>query len=222
MSRRALPSPILPRAAGPGHAGLVLLAVVTIVCVLIETVLFLADTGVLGAPRLRGWVYENGAFWPGLVGDWRPNYAGQPVTMFLSYAFLHGGPGHLALNMVTLWSLGTMALQRVGALRFAVLYLLTAIAGAGLFAFLATSGQPMVGASGALFGLAGAILAWIWDDQPSLRDALRFAGRAVLFLLALNVALHFLLGGALAWQAHLGGFLAGWVLGIALDPAAPR
>jgi membrane associated rhomboid family serine protease len=61
----------------------------------------------------------------------------------------------------------------------------------------------------------------MWDDQPTLGGALRLAGRAVLILLAINIALHFALAGQLAWQTHLGGFLAGWILAIALDPAGP-
>ena len=42
----------------------------------------------------------------GLLTDWEPNFAYQPWLMFLTYAFLHGGLAHLAVNMVTLWSLG--------------------------------------------------------------------------------------------------------------------
>ena len=199
-----------------------LLAGIVVACVLVEAVLQLGDLGVLGAEGLRGWVYEHGAFWPGLLADWRAAYTGQAVAMFFTYAFLHGGIWHLALNMITLWSLGLMVLDRAGPWRFLAIYLGATAGGAAVFGLLAQSGQPMVGASGALFGLVGAILAWMWEDQPTLGTALRLAGRAVAILLAINVALHFLLAEQLAWQAHLGGFLAGWILGIALDPAPSR
>ena len=72
----------------------------------------------------------------------------------------------------------------------------------------------MVGASGALFGLAGALLAWMWEDQPSLRAALRMAGRLVLILVLINVALFVALQGRLAWETHLGGFLTGWIVAV--------
>ena len=211
-------APAGPARRGPDHAGARLLAGIVAVCVAVEAVLLIGDLGLLGAPRLRGWAYENGAFWPGLLGGWQANYAGQAPAMFVTYAFLHGGIGHLVINMVTLWSLGLAVLQRVGPWRFLVVYAGATLGGAAVYGLLAQSGQPMVGASGALFGLAGAILAWMWEDQPTLRAALRFAGRAVLLLLAINVALHFVLQGQLAWETHLGGFLAGWVLGIAVDP----
>lgn len=207
---------------GPGRAGVRVLLALVVTCTAIEGVLLLGDLGLLGAPRLRGWAYENGAFWPGLLRDWQANYPGQTEAMFLTYAFLHGGIGHLALNMITLWSLGLATLERVGPWRFLIIYLGSATGGAAVFGLLAQSGLPMVGASGALFGLAGAILAWMWEDQPSLRAAIRLAGRAVLILLALNIVLHVVLQGQLAWQTHLGGFLTGWVLGVALDPLPPQ
>lgn len=214
--------PLLTASIGPAQHGLAFLLALIAVCVIVEAFLQAADLEALGAPALRSWAYTNGAFWPGLLGDWQVHYPGQAQTMFLTYAFLHGGLLHLALNMVTLWSLGRAVLERVSTWRFGVIYFGSAVTGAAVFGLLAQTDQPMVGASGALFGLAGALLAWMWEDQPTLRAAIGFAGRAVLLIVALNVALHFLLGGQLAWQTHLGGFLGGWVLGIALDPAPGR
>lgn len=214
MQRRAFPSGLrTPHATGVG-----VLASLVLICVLVEGVLTLADLGIIDAPRLRSRAYANGAFWPGLMRDWQPNYPAQPWAMYITHGFLHGGVVHLLLNMVTLWSLGAAVMERVSPARFLAVYFGAMVGGGAVYALLATSATPMVGASGALFGLAGAILAWMWDDQPSLRDALRLAGRAVLVLLAINVALHFALAGQLAWQTHLGGFLAGWILAIALDP----
>jgi membrane associated rhomboid family serine protease len=214
MQRRAFPSGLRP----PRATGVGVLASLVLICVLVEGVLTLADLGLIDAPRLRSRAYANGAFWPGLMRDWQPNYPIQPWAMYITHGFLHGGVVHLVLNMVTLWSLGAAVMERVSPARFLAIYFGAMLGGGAVYALLAISATPMVGASGALFGLAGAILAWMWEDQPSLRDALRLAGRAVLILLAINVALHFVLAGQLAWQTHLGGFLAGWILAIALDP----
>ena len=218
MRRASAFSAALGLRRAPTAAGTGLLVALVVVCTAVELALQASDLGLLRDAYLRPRVYENGAFWPGLLHDWAPNYPAQPWLMFLTHGFLHGGLVHLAVNMLTLWSIGVPVLRRVGPARFLAIYFGAMLGGGAVFALLSSSPQPMVGASGALFGLAGAILAWMWDDQPTLRRALRVAGRAVLVLVALNVALHLALQGQLAWQAHLGGFLAGWVLAIALDP----
>jgi membrane associated rhomboid family serine protease len=199
--------------AGIGGGLLALMAV----CCLIESILQLGDLGLFGVPRFRSLVYEYGGFWPGLLGSWKPNYPLQPATMFLTYGFLHAGLVHLIVNMITLVSLGRPVLARVGTARAALLYGGALIGGAAGFALLADTYRPMVGASGALFGLAGAILAWEYSDRAALREKLWPVVRAVLFLAALNAVLYVAMHGLLAWQTHLGGFVAGWALGLLID-----
>ena len=176
-----------------------------------ELVLTAADYGLIGTTRWRSIAYQNGGFWAGLLYNWRPNYAAQPWTMFFSYFFLHGGPVHLAGNMLVLWGLGQILIKRMGPKRFLFLYTMSAIGGAFCFGLLSASPQPMVGASGALFGMLGAWQYWCWS-------ALRRAGRSLwpvwkvlIGLVALNIVMWVVLQGLLAWQTHLGGFLAGWV-----------
>jgi len=205
----------------PGVFGSILLVVVIAACVVLEGLAQASDLGLL-VGGVRRTFYGYGAFWPGLFVDWRPNFPGQQVTMFFSYAFLHGGLLHLALNMVTLWSLGTAVIERNGPANFLLIYFAAMLAGAATYAVLTTSGLPMVGASGALFGLAGALLAALWADQPTLRSALLLAGRGVLLLVALNAAMYVALAGRLAWETHLGGFLGGWVTAIAVHRPRPR
>ncbi len=191
-------------------------------CTLIELTLSVSDRGLLGADalRLRALAYDFGGFWPGLLRGWLPNYPGQPVAMFLTYGLLHGGPGHLAMNMVTLWSLGRAVVGRVGQGGFAVIYVVSMLGGAVAFATLAGTLRPMVGASGALFGLAGAVLAWEWADRRALRERLWPVIRIALLLLALNVVMWLALDGQLAWETHLGGFVAGWIVALLLDRRA--
>ena len=150
-----------PRPAPPANAlsGIVLWGLI-LLPVVIETLLQAADFGLGGSPLWRGFAYQNGAFWAGLLHDWRPNYPGQPLAMFLSYAVLHDGAGHLAGNMLTLWLLGRRLLQKIGTRNFLSLYLISAIGGGAGFGLLSQSPHPMVGASGALFGLAGAAI-WL-------------------------------------------------------------
>ncbi len=206
-----------PKSAAEPPAWVVLWTLVTL-CTLIELVLQAGDRGALGVPRFRSVVYEYGGFWPGLLDNWRPNYPFQKWVMFLSYGFLHAGLWHLALNMVTLISLGGAVMRRVGGGWFLLLYAASILGGGLGFAILADTFRPMVGASGALFGLAGALLAWDYVDRFALRERLWPVARAALLLAGLNVALYFAMGGLLAWEAHLGGFLAGWVTALLIDP----
>ncbi|RYH09992.1 rhomboid family intramembrane serine protease [Tropicimonas sp. IMCC6043] len=185
---------------------------IVLLCVAIELPLQLSDHGLLFGPGLRGRIYDSGAFWPGLLGDWQPNYPLQPELMFITYGFLHGGLAHLAFNMVTLLSLGRIVLRRAGTSGFTVIYFASMIFGAALYAVLSEGSQAMVGASGALFGLAGAILLWLWRAQPTLAASLRATWRIYAFLILYNVVMYYALAGGLAWQTHLGGFLAGWVV----------
>jgi len=188
------------------------------VCVAIELALQLGDHGAFGPGRFRQVAYEYGGFWPGLLKGWTENYPFQPWLMFVSYGFLHSGLLHLTVNMITLFVLAEAVLDRISATKFLLLYVAATVGGGLGHALLAVSYQPMVGASGALFGLAGAILAWEYVDRFTLRERLWPVARAVILLLALNVVLYYAMNRSLAWQAHLGGFLTGWMAALLIDP----
>lgn len=194
------------------------LAALILLCTAIEMALWLADHGIVGPPRLRQLAYDYGGFWPGLLSGWKPNYALQPWAMFLTYGFLHGGALHLIVNMITLWSLGRGAIDRVGGRGFGWLYLASLLGGAAGFGLLAPDLRPMVGASGALFGLVGGLLAWTYVDRYTLRERMWPIARAILMLIGLNVVLWWAMDGQLAWQTHLGGFVAGWIAALLIDP----
>lgn len=225
-------TPATPTLPGPGPSlarnGRLwpLWLLVSVTC-LPEIVLTLADHGIVGTLRWRSLAYQYGAFWAGLLHGWRPNYALQPVSMFLSYAVLHAGPVHLAGNMLGLVWLGRFLLPALGVWRFLLLYLGTAIGGAGVFGLMSASPAPMVGASGALFGLAGAWLVQEWrlDLRPlaeggrGVRAAWLWAGQILGLLTAVNLASWVLQDGRLAWQTHLGGAVAG--IGLALILGRP-
>ena len=194
------------------------LTVLTVICVGVELVLLTADWGLLGTPRLRMLAYEYGGFWPGLLDNWAPNFPMQPYLMFLTYGFLHAGPMHLLVNMLTLWSLGRATIRRVRVRGLAVLYVLSILGGAVGYALLAPGLRSMVGASGALFGLAGGLLSWMYVDRFTFGQGLLPVAQAVVVLILLNLVLWWAMAGQLAWQTHLGGFIAGWIGALLLDP----
>lgn len=200
----------------------IVLIVLIVICCAMEAVLQLSDLGLVGTARLRSLAYEYGGFWAGLLQSWSPNYPSQPYAMFLTYGFLHGGFLHLVINMITLWSLGLAVLDRVGIRGFVLLYAASLWGGAAGFALLASTLAPMVGASGALFGLAGGLLAWGYVDRFTLQEALWPVARAAGLLLLMNVVMWWALDGQLAWETHLGGFISGWLAALIIDPRAQR
>ena len=193
----------------------VLIALI-LACVLPEIILLAADFGLIGSPRWRPLAYQYGAFWAGLLHGWQPNFTAQPVTMFLTHAFLHTGPVHLIGNMLALGILGQMILERHNSGQFILVYITAALGGGTAYALLSHSAVPMVGASGAIFGLAGAQLIWRWQNQrrAGLRHLRRLAELCggMLGLVAINLLMWWTQGGQLAWQTHLGGTLVGGVM----------
>lgn len=183
---------------------------ILLICCAIELTLEAADLGWVGSKLWRGLAYQNGAFWQGLLHNWRPNYGVQPATMFVTYAFLHADFWHLSGNMIALLLLARIALPQVGQGGFLMIYALSAVGGALVFALLTNTPAPMVGASGALFGLAGVWQYWEWRDLRKAGLALMPIWRTFAALILLNGLLWVMNDGALAWQTHLGGFVAGW------------
>lgn len=160
-------------------------------------------------------------YWRGIdrirIFDWYPTNTLRLHT-FITYAFLHGGWLHLALNGAAFMGLGHALVQTIGIGRFLVIFTVCAIVAALVFGFIAEASGPMVGASGAIFGMLAVLTAW-------QERALRRAGlsRAMIWkriggLVAVNAAFAFGLGGLLAWEAHLGGWVAGWLLALVIQP----
>lgn len=188
--------------------------VLALLCALPELTLLGADWGLWGSARWRPLAYQNGAFWAGLLYGWQPNYAAQPVTMFLTYAWLHAGPGHLAGNLLALVWLGPGVVARRGTVGLVLLWGAATLGGGIAFGLLTTNPAPMVGASGALFGLAAAWTVAEVQGASGLRARVMRALGITLLLIGLNVATWALQGGHLAWETHLGGFLAGLVVAL--------
>ncbi|MGG7643408.1 rhomboid family intramembrane serine protease [Rhodovulum sp. YNF3179] len=191
--------------------------------VVIELALSAADRGLFGGIDWRRAALVYGAFWePLLDGRLRPAFALQPYTMFLSHAFLHGGLLHVAMNGVILLSLGKFVAEQTGVWPLMLLLAAAAVGGGVGFGLLAEADAPMIGASGAVFGLLG--LWQYWEATARRRMGLTLAPvlQTLAGLVVLNVLIAILVQGALAWQAHLGGFVAGAALGPVMTGFARR
>ncbi len=156
----------------------------------------------------------------------------------LTYAFLHGGFTHVAVNSVWLLAFGTAVCRRFGGSRFLLFYAFAAIVGALAFYLVHPFGlQPVIGASAAVSGAMGAAVRFAFAPggplgggfapprdlaayrrpAPPLRALLK-DGRTMTFII-LWFAANFLFGAvapsgadgaSVAWEAHIGGFLAGF------------
>jgi membrane associated rhomboid family serine protease len=121
-----------------------------------------------------------------------------PWTM-LTAILAHASFIHLAVNMLSLWVLGPMLEHMVGRLRFVVLYLIAGFGGSVAVLWLAPQGG-VLGASGAIFGLLGALLV--------IQRGLGGNSTQLVVVIVLNLAIGFFISG-ISWQAHLGGLAAG-------------
>ncbi|GJF29447.1 rhomboid family intramembrane serine protease [Kitasatospora sp. NE20-6] len=126
--------------------------------------------------------------------------------------FVHAGPFHVLMNMVSLWVLGPQLERVLGRSRFLALYLVSGLAG-NAFAYVVTGGTVYsVGASGAIFGLLGATAVLFRANRAPLGP--------VMALLVFNLVITFSVS-AIDWRAHIGGLVAGAVTAAGLMYAPP-
>jgi membrane associated rhomboid family serine protease len=147
--------------------------------------------------------------------------AGQ-YWRLVSSMFLHAGLLHIAFNSYALWIFGTVVEQELGRVRFVLIYFATGIvASAASYAF--GPNAVGVGASGAIFGIFGAFVAYNYRRRHMAIAAARL--RSAVTLVILNMVLAFSIPG-IDWRAHVGGFIAGLFAGFAAEgvgtPSARR
>lgn len=170
---------------------------------------------------------------------------GAKVWTFVTYAFLHGNFTHLAVNAVSLLAFGSALAWRFGAWRFALFSILTAAAGAATHLAVHWGAEmPVVGASAAISGHMAGAMRFVFETGGPLgvfratgRDAFLEPAEPLKTTLRRPQALAFLMvwfgantlfglgqiaigtGDApVAWEAHIGGFLAGLALFALFDP----
>jgi membrane associated rhomboid family serine protease len=183
-----------------------------------------------------------------LIGGAMPGGAAADIWTFVTYSLIHADFMHLGFNSIWLLAFGTPIARRFGAMRFFAFFAVTAAAGAA--AHLLTHArelQPMVGASASISGAMAASMrfafqrggpVWSRGEDPAvyrlpalpLIDAL--SDRRILIFVVVWFGLNVLFGlgslsltgeqQSIAWQAHIGGFLAGLLLFGLFDPVSRR
>jgi membrane associated rhomboid family serine protease len=133
--------------------------------------------------------------------------AGGEWWRIFTGAFLHAGLIHIGVNMISLWSLGRFIEFAMGSWRMLLVYLASILfSGLGIV-FLSSPCVPTLGASGAIFGLFGALFAiGLKLGKPGMELV-----QANIGILALNLLITFTVP-AISWQAHVCGLLGGFLL----------
>ncbi|MFI9150874.1 rhomboid family intramembrane serine protease [Streptomyces sp. NPDC053367] len=183
---------------------------------LITKILIVLNLAVFVAVRARRSVGLDLA----LIGAWPPapftateGVAAGEWYRLLTSAFTHAEYWHIGFNLFSLWIIGSQVEAALGRVRYLALYLLSGLAGSTLAYLLTDPATATLGASGAIFGLFGALAVLLRRQNYDMRP--------VLVLLAINLVFTFSPGTSISWQAHIGGLVAGTALAYAMVHA-PR
>jgi membrane associated rhomboid family serine protease len=183
---------------GP-HAPIVTYAIIAVcIVVFILQSLPVIGTGVTNALQYAG-VYS----YPGTFEPWR----------MITTIFAHASILHIALNMYTLWIIGVMLEPLLGRARYLALFALSGLAGSVAVMLIANPLQPVVGASGAIFGLFGALFV--------IQRRLGGNSTQLLVLIIINLVISFIPAFGIAWQAHIGGLAGGLLVGAIFTETRP-
>jgi len=146
-------------------------------------------------------------------GVWAPGVDDGAYWQLLTSAFTHVEIWHIGFNMLALWILGPQLELAIGRVRFLALYLGSALGGSAMVYWFAPANGYTLGASGAIFGLMGALLVLAFKVRGNVQGIVVWIG--------INALITVVGRGFISWQGHLGGFLAGLLLG-AVIIYAPR
>lgn len=183
-------------------------ALCTTVIIVINVAVFLI-LSLFGDTEDAVFMLQHGAMYEPMVTQQQEFY-----RIFTSM-FLHFGITHLLNNMVLLGALGWNLELEIGKMRFLIIYLVSGIGGNLLSLYFGISAETYAvsaGASGAIFGLMGALLYVVIANRGRLG---RLSGRGMLFMVILSLYFGFTSSGVDNW-AHIGGLITGFVMAVIL------
>ena len=158
-------------------------------------------------------------------GNHLPLTLQQPWRL-VAATFLHGGIIHLGFNMWVLWDSGRIAERFYGSGQMLLVYLVAGLSGSVASLFFAAATGVSVGASGAIFGVVGCLLAAVFTKAEKLPAMLVASMRSSMLLFVAYALFMGFMVGFIDNAAHIGGLLAGFLMGVVLterfDPDAFR
>jgi membrane associated rhomboid family serine protease len=212
-ARRTAPKRRVPVRVLAGRSGALTkaLLIVNVAMFLVEAVMG-GSGSLFRGPDVRT-LFDLGALYPPAIA------LNDQYWRLITPVFLHAGLIHLAFNSYALYLLGFLVEEGFGKIRFIAIYFLAGFLASVTSFVLGPVGQVGVGASGAIFGLLGAWVAFNYRRRtsPMASANLRWA----FMLIGINVILGFSIPG-IDWRAHFGGLVAGAMLGAVLEGLGPR
>ena len=179
----------------PGGFGLSPIWVLIIINFLIFLVTAFSDTA-----------FSNLAMVPALIGE-------RPWT-FVTCMFVHAGFIHILFNMIFLFFFGRTLVMFLGNNRFLLVYFLGGLAGNLVFLLLnLSSGVQLVGASAAIYGVAGALVVMAPNMRVALWGIIPMPLWVFVIVFLGILSLPGIADASIAWQAHFGGLAAGLIAG---------
>ena len=196
----------------PWHKLLSLTTIIAIVNVVMFIITLIVAANLYGGAFVKG----NSQGGPSaealraMGGKWEPDIVSGDVWRLLTPIVLHAGLLHLFFNLLFLLRFGWVFEARWGMLQYGLVYLVAGVGGCILSTF-ASPHSVSVGASGALFGLLGADLAYLLYNYEHITGYFMEA-LIIIVVVAINIAVGFA-GGGVDNYAHLGGLLFGFLAG---------
>lgn len=198
---------------GDDNTGRRIVPVVTYVLIAANVLVFLMELN-QGEAFIKQWAF--------IPAEFRKDPGGEFLTIFTSM-FLHAGWLHLLGNMVYLWTFGDNVEDNFGSIKFIIFYILCGLAAIfAQFAFIPQSNVPNVGASGAIAGVLGAYILLFPHGRVHILTNQGVIQMPALIAIGLWIVLQFfsVIGsiantaqsGGVAYMAHIGGFVAGFIL----------
>lgn len=180
---------------------------ITVILIVINIVIFAVQMLALLVPRVSAFLDSYGALQASTV-------LYRPWTLLTS-GFMHAGLFHLLMNMLTLYIAGKDLERLLGHWPFLGFYLVSLLGSSLTFAvwYGPHAAVSAVGASGAIYGIFGGLLA--------VHNRMGDQAQSVLWFLFIFLALPIFFGGSIAWQAHLGGFIIGGLLSFVMIQGIP-
>ena len=187
--------------------------IVSYVLIVLNVLFFLAELS-SGEAFITKWAFVPSRFLANPAADF--------ITLFTSM-FMHGSWLHLGGNMLYLWIFGNNVEDRFGQTRFLIFYLLCGLGATALqLAFSLDSNVPNLGASGAIAGVLGSYILLFPQARVSVLQGQRVIPLPALIVIGFWFVLQLFSGigsiaetsdtGGVAYMAHVGGFVAGFVL----------